>query len=227
MSRSAPRRQLAGVGYGLVVVYGVLLAGFVAVGVLSRVLDFKVGTLTRDPTQLSGRHPLVGAVSNLGALAWCTAAAVCLFTWTMVRRSDRSKLPTSFFLWSGLLSAFLLIDDLFRLHDDLLPFRVGIPENLVFAIYGAGLVVYVWRFREAILNTDWGIFALAVLFGGFSLALDVGEYFTVAGVRLRLPMHVLVEDAFKFTAIVTWAVYYWRVCAVELGTADRDPGASS
>src|SRR5262245_8944512 len=60
-----------------------------------------LSSLTRDIAAIAKVHPLTGVVSNVGALLWCSAAAICLFSSGLLRQ--RGHLPEArFLLWAGL-----------------------------------------------------------------------------------------------------------------------------
>ena len=70
--------------------------GLVLVALASLYLDISVVDLTRDIAVVAGVHPLTGMVSNIGILLWCAAAAICLFSSSVLRH--RKRIPESAFL---------------------------------------------------------------------------------------------------------------------------------
>lgn len=161
---------------------------------------------TVDPLAL-GRLPFyAGFLSNLGVLLWCASAAIYLFTGFLVRGRQGAAADRRFLRTSGLLTAFLLCDDLFMLHEQALPTYLHIPEAAVYAAYGATVIWYLFRSRFALLRTEFTLLGAAFLFLGGSVLIDAsseGRY--------------LSEDGFKFLGIVAWAVYAcrtsWRMAA--------------
>ena len=217
--------------------YALLGLAFAGIWFLGDSMGFDVETLTRDPAQLSDRHPLVGVVSNVGAILWSVAVGMCLLTWWVPREADRPIMsrtsdrpaapartaptrlapPADFFLWSGLVGAMLLLDDMFLLHDVLLPEHLGISEYVAFALYAAVFLGYAWRFRHAVIDrTPWPVLAAALALGAGSVALDIYEYGQLMATGQRMPGLTLVEDGLKFAAISTWVTYYGMTCAAAL-----------
>jgi hypothetical protein len=144
-----------------------------------------------------------GFLSNMGMLFWSSTVAVCFFTATFVARRAATR-PTGRFLYaSGLLTLFLLMDDLFQLHERVFPLSLGIPEPIVFLGYLSVTFVYLVRFRGVILESDYLLLGLALGFFGLSVAVDV---FTEGELYLW-------EDGAKFVGIVTWLAYFVRVSA--------------
>ncbi|MDZ7808031.1 MAG: hypothetical protein U5K71_13075 [Gracilimonas sp.] len=103
---------------------------------------------TADPITTFDSHPFVGVVSNLGALLWCTAATVCIFSYLILRNQLSGK-KSSFLLWSGLLTAMLLFDDLFMFHDYLAIAHLNIEQKTVYSIYLIlGITWFIYFFDE-------------------------------------------------------------------------------
>ena len=163
-----------------------------------------------DPSQ--PQPPLfpfyIGLVSNLGVLLWCTTAAVCWLT-AIVLHHKKSKLTSSFFLWSAGISTVLLFDDLFLIHEQVMPRYLGISEKKVLASYGLLVLGYLVRWWKQILQTDYLLLVLAFVFFGISVFVDLAMKF-----GLNSPDWV--EDLFKLTGIVSWSAYYLRTCLTQL-----------
>jgi hypothetical protein len=58
-------------------------------------LDMEV--LTRDPSAVAGTHTLTGMVSHIGILLWSSCAAVCLFSFTLLKNKPLQKEFSVFF----------------------------------------------------------------------------------------------------------------------------------
>jgi hypothetical protein len=167
----------------------------------SRRIDRPIGFFTADPASaLSAERcswdcSYAGVVSNLGALGWAATAATCFLVAALLARIAGAPPRRSPFLWAGVVTTALLVDDLFMVHE-FLYFR-GVPELAVFALLGAGVVAYLVAFRSFLLRTD------------FSLLVVAGALFLVSVVvdALTSGQH-LIEDGPKFVAIMTWAVYF-------------------
>jgi len=174
--------------------------------------DIPVSSLTRDPMAVVSGHPLIGALSNIGILFWCTAAATCFFVGLILQLQRRT--PVSWFLiCSGVLTSVLLLDDLFMFHEVLAPDYLGLNEKLVVAGYGLAVVICVVRFRRVILGTEYLLLTFAFAFFGMSIIVDV--LLRVLTVDNTLSMGTenwlyLVEDGLKLLGIVSWCGYYIR-----------------
>jgi hypothetical protein len=182
-----------------VAVFGgaVLLVAFVAAS--SRVVDRPVSYFTREPADALHAPAYVGALSNLGALLWMVGATASLLTWLVVSRSVRSPL-----LWGGLLTALLLADDFFLLHDDYLP-SIGIPQRGANAAYFMLTVAYLVVFRDWLRARSGWMLLLAFGLLGLSAALD-------SAFRNQDAL----EDGVKLVGIVTWATFFVLTSVAEL-----------
>jgi hypothetical protein len=185
-----------------VVVYGGALLLVAAVAAGSRVVDRPVSYFTREPADALHAPAYVGALSNLGALLWAIGATASLLTWLVLSRSARSPL-----LWGGLLTALLLADDFFQLHDDYYP-SLGIPQRGANAAYFLLTVVYLVVFRDWLRARSGWMLLLAFGLLGLSAALDSAFRDQDA-----------VEDATKLLGIVTWATFFVLTSLDELRRA--------
>lgn len=158
----------------------------------------------------SFRLPLyVGLISNLGILLWCSVAAICFFTYLLLSRKPKLfRIYPSFFFWSAVISSILLFDDLFLIHEKIVPKYLGISQNIVFMIYGLLILTYFLRWRRQILRTEYIFLLLALVFFALSLFLDI--------VHLPINHHTFFEDSFKFMGILNWSAYYIQTCRTQI-----------
>lgn len=79
--------------------------------------------------------PYYGVVSNLGILLWGSSGAVAWFSGVLMRKSHGRSALTDFLIASAYLTTLLVTDDLFLLHEEILPKYLHVPQNLVLASY--------------------------------------------------------------------------------------------
>jgi hypothetical protein len=178
-------------------------AFLIAVAVYADMRGVPAHLLTRDPAALHGFHPLHGAASHLGVLMWAAAASVAFFAAWLLRGVSQATEPRAFLFRAGLLTCWLMLDDLFMLHERILPDGFGIPQPLVFITYSALAALLLWRFRRLVSTTDFRPLAVSLGFFGCSLLIDLapGEWHV-------WPRLVLIEDAAKLLGIVSWFAYF-------------------
>lgn len=194
-----------------------ILAAVVAMGMHLRV---EMDVLTRDVAAIANIHPLSGVLSNLGILLWCAAASVCAFAAIAVRHVTPRE-GFRFLLSSALLSAYLLLDDLFLFHDELARRYLGLDQIVIYAALAVAVSVYLVAFRRVILRTNFGMLLLALGFLATSVVIDA--IFEPWLARLG-QWQYLIEDGAKWLGIACWCSYYVRTSHQLLVGAVRGPG---
>lgn len=208
------KSQLKLLGPLLLKVYALLLLVLVGIGLLRVFFDVDIGELTRDPIHETGLHPFVGFLSNTGILLWCLTAAVCLFTAFVLRRSNDDADRVSFFLYGGLLTGWLMLDDLFLFHDVILREYLHVGEAITYSVYVFAVAFFFYHFRNLVKRTDYVIIFLALVFFAVSLLVDF-----VADRQVDIPGHYLFEDGFKFLGIASWMLFFTRTAFVDIMAA--------
>lgn len=143
-----------------------------------------------------------GFLSNAGILLWTLTAAICLFSAMVLLGSNDAKAARlrRFALSAGLLTGWIALDDMFLLHERVLP-NLGVPQMLVISLYLALGILYGlanWRF---IWSQDWWLLAI----GGAGLVLSI---YVDAVFHSLAPALVYVEDSAKFFGIFSWAMFH-------------------
>ena len=157
---------------------------------------------TLTAAELSGACCSVyfGFMSNLGILLWCGTAATCLVAATVFLAVGNASQLVRFTVSAGLLTGWFTLDDMFLLHERVLP-ALGIPQELVIAAYGALALAYLglnWRFLA---GQEWWILLLGV--GGLGVSILVDTIF-----HSLVPGLVYLEDGAKFFGIFCWASFH-------------------
>jgi len=185
-----------------------------AVVVASLQMDVSIARFTRDPAAVAHIHPFIGVVSNLGVVVWTATATICLFSWAIFRHSLDEMRFSTFLLCSGLMTTFLLFDDLFLLHDAIFPRYFGVNEKIVFIGYGGLILCGMMMFKKCILETEYLVLIIALGFFGLALFIDAFQQ----GIQSYIGhWRILFEDGFKLLGIVGWFGYFLRCCLLRLG----------
>ncbi len=179
-------------------VLGMLWTGVAIIVYAFAAAGIRLTLLSRDPSQVQEYPVYIGFLSNLGALAWCSAAAVCFFASWLLRVRKAPGEGGAFMLYMGVLSTALLVDDFFLLHEVVAPKYLHFPRDALLFLYvllGAGLLI---RHGKFILQSTPYVF-LFIGFGllGVSMAMDLAI----------LPGGTDVEDGAKILGIVAYAYY--------------------
>ncbi|MCG6134580.1 MAG: hypothetical protein MET45_07930 [Nostoc sp. LLA-1] len=175
------------------------------------VVNDTMDLLTRDPLSITNAPFYTGLFSNIGILLWCSCAAICLLTYAVVKQNNRYRESSKFLLSSGLFTTFIMLDDLFLLHDEVFP-QMGIPENLIYLFYALITILFTVRTRKFVKKTEFIILSAAVGFLALSLVLDVIS---------RNEFNNKLEDISKLIGISLWLIYFTRLCLRELRSIVR------
>jgi hypothetical protein len=161
-------------------------------------LHIPLSNLTRDMAAVANVHPFTGVVSNVGILLWCAAAAICLFSSSLLRQQG-AHAEARFLLWAGLMTTALLFDDFFLFHEYLAPVHFHLNEKVVHASYACVTVAYLLRHRRLILGANYRLLvaALALFAGSMLLDLSGGHSWWI-----------FAEDGCKLLGIASWLGYH-------------------
>ncbi|WP_026006156.1 hypothetical protein [Moritella dasanensis] len=186
----------------------IMLGGLLfSITMISGYYNIPISSFTRDPTVVLGGPSYVGFISNIGMLFWAFTAAICLFS-SVIHKQGNNKTTSQFLLYSGLLTLWLLLDDMFMLHDSLLPNHLMIPEKLVYLGYVVMVLVYLVKFRTEILSHEYATLFIAFSFFALSVLADL--------LLEQQGYEFLLEDGFKLFGIVTWFIFFFRTCRAYL-----------
>ena len=173
--------------------------------ILLRVQTFvPVELLTRDPAEIANHSSIYGIVSNVGAQLWTATAAICFMGVGLLHILQTSREKKLFLLVFGCFSTILGLDDLFMLHERLIPNKLGIAEEFVLVVYVVAFFLSCFRFRKQILRTQSLLFLLSV--GLFTLS--VGFDTIIPTGSLSKTDVYWIEDGAKFLGILLWLLYF-------------------
>ncbi len=141
-----------------------------------------------------------GLVSNFGILIWCSAAAISLFAGLILFVNRSSKADIIFLVGAGLLTGWLMLDDFFMVHEDVLP-ALGVPQPLTYLVYASFAAAYFALSWRNILTHRIILLAISVALLGTSVLLDMILHSESAA-------HVFTEDATKLLGICAWCGFH-------------------
>lgn len=202
----------------LVMVYALTTAILSIVIFLGIEHDIELDHFTQDPASIMGTPFYLGFFSYIGILFWCASAVVCFFSRAVIPDEPESKRIRSFLLYSGLITALLMFDDLFLLHEMVLPELFFLPEMVVYLIYLNILLVYAILFRAELMNSEFIILVIAAGLIGASQFVD--------SIPMPIPEDSFLEDAVKLFGIVTWFTFFLRYCLQTIENRRESPKKS-
>ena len=168
-----------------------------------------ISDLTRDLVSIfhgSGAHIYTGVLSQIGIFFWSAAAAICLFSATILSRNPDILKIKRFLAFSGLFTLLLGFDDAFLLHEIFFPYVFGISEEAVLASYAGIILFYLIRYYSIIIKTEYFLLGIALFFFGLSIPLDM----------FTSPLDsdsFEVEEDLDLVGLVSWIEYFYSTAA--------------
>ena len=174
------------------------------------VLDRPLGDFTMDPVTALEGPAYIGFVSSVGAVLWSVGCGACLVG--ALTLGGRLRLA---FLCGGLLTAALLADDLFLIHEAYIEF-VGLPPEAAPVAYAALSIAYMVFFRDVLRAHGMWLLPLAWVLFAVSAAVDTA---------LEEDAPFIIEDGSKLFGIATWSGFFVAAVVSELRSATVDASA--
>ncbi len=169
---------------------------------LHKTTGLPFSALSRDMAAVCNVKAYIGFLSNIGIILWSTVVGICFFSAMLIRQNANQKNLIAFFLWSGVLTLQLALDDVLLFHDRIFPNYLQIPERLVHCAYACATILWLILFLKVILSTD---FLLLFVAGGLLAASMFADQFTQFS-----EMETIIEDSLKFIGIIFWLAYFVR-----------------
>lgn len=183
---------------GLLVLYLPILCLLFMVAIAATSPNIALSSLTRDMAAIANVHPLIGVVSNVAVLLWCAAAAICLFSGSLLRQKGL-QVEARFLFWAGLMTLALLVDDLFMIHEYIAPVHFHVNEKVVLAIDAGAAGLYLLSHRRLILSANYQLLVAAMALFAASMLVDFAD---------GQGWWNLAEDGFKVLGIASWLGYH-------------------
>lgn len=186
--------------WGIYLPPAILLMAFF---LLSVKMKIPFGMFSRDPAELTHSSPFLGVMSNIGILFWCSAAAICMLSFLLLRKDPGQKRLSLFFLASSIITIILMMDDLFMFHEKVYYHYFDLRQRYIYLAYFTMILGYLFYFRKTILKSPFMPLVLAFMLFGMSILVD--------GITDRIheiPFHHLLEDGPKFLGIAGWLGYF-------------------
>lgn len=168
-------------------------------------LDLPPSAFMRDLAAIAGINPFNGVVSHLGAILWSATAAITLFSGLLLPPGGIRRC----LLFFGTLTALLLADDLFLIHDKIMSGTFSLPEEPIYALYGSMLLYGLFQFRRYL----WTPTAPLLLAASIGFGLSAGFDVFAEGLG---PWVFWVEDGAKLLGIANWCAFFVWLSATAL-----------
>ena len=173
--------------------------------------------LSRDPLAVANAPIYYGILSNVGILFWCAGATSAFIAFAYLNRAQPGGEFAQFFLLVGIGTFVLCLDDLFLLHERVLPL-FGIWENYLFLSYFLVAILLGVYFRHIIIAGSLRPLMLSLCFFSISIAADKLDKQVLGS------LHHIIEDGCKFFGIVCWASFLIQNTLNSLTQVNVQPG---
>jgi hypothetical protein len=183
--------------------------------------------LFADPSDTLDAPFFVGMISHTGVVFWAAAATICLFTSELMRRTGGDRGLARFFMVSGLLTGYMMWDDLLMFHERLFPVYLGITEGVPKIMLLVAILAFLLYYRATILRSQYALLGLSLAFLAFSFTIDVSfiQTFIKQYADISFQSYYYLEDGSKLLGIVGWFTYF-ATFAKDVLTARLGVGAA-
>jgi hypothetical protein len=171
--------------------------------------SFTYQELFNDSADIVGFHPFFGMVSMLGLFGWAAAAGTSFLTYAVIRDDDTGALRRFFFM-AGVFTLFLMVDDAFMLHEQVLPRGLGIRERYIKIAYLIAAGAFGIVFIKQLLYNNPVLLIGAGLFFASSFVFDNPVVLSALGFFESGFVLYVIEDGAKFTGIALWLTWLFR-----------------
>jgi len=196
-------------------------------GLVSVFKNIALENFTRDPLAVTKSPFYIGAISKIGVLLWCAAACMCFLTAGVLRSVSASIDRCRFFLWAGVGTTVLLIDDFFLFHDVIAPEYFSVPSEATYTVYGGLAIYFFLKYQAVILKSSYSVLILATFFLSGSVGVDVLNDNEVVPYLVNVrDAQFLLEDGLKLFGIAGWFSYFAWECYVSLVQHSRQESAA-
>lgn len=202
----AKQPRYSGIYYSIIAVQILMLVG---VGLQTAV---PAERLFRDMIIVAEEYPgcchvYDGLISNLGVLLWWAAASVTGFSALAAVSLSGRIYDILALAMAAVFSAWLAIDDLFMVHETVLPL-LGMPQPATYALYGTLTCAYIALSWRVVLTAAPMLLLMALSALGMSVVIDIlGDHDLGAisdWLHGNMAVKFALEDAFKFLGIGFW-----------------------
>jgi hypothetical protein len=205
-------QQLKAIWMPAVICVAVGLFGVLATFCLTGITGLPFSAHSRDMAAILVVKETLGFLSNLGIMLWSFTTAICVFSAILLKRFGENRRAVLFFLFAGLLTFWLTIDDLFLFHDRIFPDYLHLPERAVHGCYALITVVFIGGFFKEIMSTHYFLLILAGIFLGASMSMDVFFGFNIDIDEAEN----FFEDSLKFIGITFWLGYFSNAALLKI-----------
>lgn len=167
--------------------------------------------LTRDLGGVLRMEPFIGSISNLGFFFWFGALTLSFLGYRLFQKGELSTRSNMYGL-ASMITLLLAVDDVYQLHEVILPVTLGIHEGVFYLVYLILTFAFIIRFHRELMGEYFALIVLAYLLFASSIAFD-------SLIEGRIPFSTYIEDTLKLSGIITWFLFFWFSVTDDLKTS--------
>ena len=190
--------------YGKVILFLILVLNFILLATwwISFAYSIAVESLLEDPASQFGYNQFIGFTTYMGVLVLAAGIGSVMLL-LAVRPSFPEKKGYAAIIGLALITLFLILDDLFLLHERVFTGWLHVRERSIFAIYLLSFSVFMLFFRKQLFGQNAIFLLIAVSLFGISLATDLlsDKVALSAGMTSSLKM---IEESCKLGGYLFW-----------------------
>lgn len=192
---------------------GISTIPLIIITVVRIIYGLKIPDMTMDIAAIAGIHPLSGFLSSLGILLWWTSASIWLFT-AYIKRKKEITASIGFQLYSGILSLYIALDDLFQFHEHIAEKYLNISEHVIYILLLTIILFYIRKYNYVFQRSDGAFLGMALFFLASSVFVDA----VLEPLLLYLIKNweYLIEDGLKWLGICFWTGFCVKWCTKDL-----------
>ncbi len=204
--------QKRGNSGGFGIYYAIITCQLLVLAVVAIQTTVPLERLFRDTIAVAEEYPgccsvYDGLISNFGILLWWAAASITGFAALTAISLSCRRYDIIALAMASVFSAWLAMDDLFMLHESVLPL-IGLTQPMTYALYGVLVTVYIALSWRVILVASPLLLLMAITTLGASVSIDILADHNLGSVsawlKANLRIERLLEDGFKFIGIGSW-----------------------
>ena len=177
---------------------------------ISVVNDIDFGIFSGDAGRVPVDRWYAGLLSDIGIVIWFLAVPTAIIAAIRQRRRPRAA---AFYVAMAAISAWLALDDLLLLHEEVVPDATGIPEQASFAIYGIVVAAVIALSMPTIRRNLGWVLALSLVLLGMSLVISKLGFGVITSTEAG--------SICKFLGIVNWTLFFAHAAMTGSSSASR------
>ena len=140
---------------------------------LSAVYSLPMEDLLEDPASVYGYSQFAGFITFVGVVILATGIGAVILALSFISFKTVEKKEIVAVALLALINLFLILDDLFLLHERIFTGLFQVGERRIFLAYLICFCIFVAIFRKQVLSGPTIFFIIAMLLFGLSLATDI------------------------------------------------------